>query len=109
MANKPKTKIEEVIQPVLDPEGNIIGAKTYEQPDQINVNFVSDDEELALREELNNTVGDGLEEINKKEIEENIIHYASELYNSLEGIYIGGHAEQIRGMLGVSFSQYRNL
>lgn len=106
MAGRPKVKD---VQPLIDPEGNIIGATTYEQPNQINIDAVWGPEDDVLTQELEVTLNDGLDEINKQEIVENIIHYASELHTILEGIYVGGHAAQIRDMLGVALEQYKKL
>lgn len=82
---------EEEITSLLNSEGNIPGAKTFDEPDIINEDAIWDDTHLV-----------------KEELLENIVIYSENLVSVLEGIYIGGHAAQVKDQLYTVLHQYRN-
>ena len=83
---------------VVDEVGNnevIDIPKTFEQSDVINEDFISDDPP----QENNFT---------QPELLQQVVYYADHLLVALQGIYIGGHAAQLRDQLYEVLSKYKN-
>lgn len=69
--------------------------KTFDIPDQINTNFESNDSHLEIL-------------FSKQDCLEQISYYSEELLVALEGIFIGGHAAQIKDQLFEVLHKYKN-
>ena len=84
---------------VVDEVGNneiIDVPKTFEQPDIINDDFISNDEHLKEND------------FTQPELLQQVVYYADHLLVALQGIYIGGHAAQLRDQLYEVLSKYKN-
>ncbi len=69
--------------------------KTFENVDQIKNDFISNDQPFENK-------------FSQEEYLQQIAYYAEELLVSLEGIFIGGHAAQIKDQLFVALHNYKN-
>ena len=101
-----KTKTQENNIPNENISTNISGTqepKTFDKIDTIQQDFVSQD----IVNEIQVNLGD--QEFSKEEYLQQIAYYAEELVTLLHpGIYIGGHAQQVKDQLFEVLQKYKS-
>lgn len=84
---------------------------TFSKPDEIITDFISIDQVLEVKKLLGSEPIINIPIKNNyttQEYLEQVAYYSEELLVSLEGIFIGGHAAQIKDQLYIALNNYKN-
>jgi len=104
-------KKQVVSSDIIRENSQITQPVTFSKPDQINVDSISNDEHLnKINSGGVDTSNPNLEinQFSQQDYLEQVAYYSEELLVSLEGIFIGGHAAQIKDQLFVALHNYKN-
>jgi len=101
-------KKQVVSSDIIGEKSKITEPVTFSKPDEIITDFISNDDHLVNLPQTVLTVNLGENQFSQQEYLEQVAYYSEELLVSLEGIFIGGHAAQIKDQLYVALNNYKN-
>lgn len=104
-------KKQVVSSDIIGEKSKITEPVTFSKPDEIIVDFLSIDQALEVKNLLGSEpiINIPIEnDYTNQEYLEQVAYYSEELLVSLEGIFIGGHAAQIKDQLYVALNNYKN-
>lgn len=110
-------KKQTIISDINAEQPQITEPVTFTEPAQINVDFISNDEQLLILKSIpsgdlggidNSNSNLEINQFSQQDYLEQVAYYAGELLVSLEGIFIGGHAQQVKDQLFVALHNYKN-